>query len=164
MFVIYMPVSAQSAGFLKTKIDPGRAGVFIDGKYVGPAKNFGETQKYSVASGEHEVRLSEPRYHDLTSKVTIQSGKTLTLSEKMKPLPAPKPPFGRLRTVTSDKFAAVYINDQYMGHADEFSNPGQRLLIAPGTYTVKIAPANGGPVHQEQVTIAENKDTIVRVK
>ena len=30
---------AQQAGttFLKTNVNPGRAGVFVDGKYVGPA-------------------------------------------------------------------------------------------------------------------------------
>jgi hypothetical protein len=31
---------AADSGRLKTEIDPGRAGVFIDGKYVGPAENF----------------------------------------------------------------------------------------------------------------------------
>ena len=33
---------AQSPGsaYLKTNVDPGRAGVFVDGKYQGPATNF----------------------------------------------------------------------------------------------------------------------------
>ena len=30
-------VGQQSTGYLKTSVNPGRAGVFIDGKYVGPA-------------------------------------------------------------------------------------------------------------------------------
>jgi hypothetical protein len=56
------PAGGQvSTGVLKTKVNPGRAGVFIDGKYVGPAGNFGFSRKYSVPSGEHEIRLSEPR-------------------------------------------------------------------------------------------------------
>ena len=71
-----IPVLAQqNSGYLKTKVDPGRAGVFIDGKYVGPAGNFGIGRKYTVAAGEHEVRLSEPRYEDVVKKVTIQPGK-----------------------------------------------------------------------------------------
>src|ERR1017187_427420 len=56
-------VAQQSTGYLKTKVDPGRAGVFIDGKYVGPAGNFGVGRKYAVAAGEHEVRLSEWQVH-----------------------------------------------------------------------------------------------------
>jgi hypothetical protein len=40
----------QNSGYLKTKVDPGRAGVFVDGKYVGPAGNFGVGRKYTVAA------------------------------------------------------------------------------------------------------------------
>ena len=68
-------VGQQNTGYLKAKIDPGRAGVFLDGKYVGPAQNFGVARKYEVAAGEHEVRLSDPRYEDLVTKVTIKPGK-----------------------------------------------------------------------------------------
>jgi hypothetical protein len=55
-------VGQQNTGYLKTNVNPGRAGVFIDGKYVGPAGNFGVGRKYTVAAGDHEVKLSEPRY------------------------------------------------------------------------------------------------------
>src|SRR5512140_619972 len=109
-FSIFPVAGQQSTGYLKTRVDPGRAGVFIDGKYVGPAGNFGVGRKYTVAAGEHEIRLSEPRYEDVVSKVTIQAGKTTKLAETMKALPPAKPPFGRLRTVSPDKFAAVYVN------------------------------------------------------
>ena len=75
-------VAQQDSGYLKTKVDPGRAGVFIDGKYAGPAGNFGMSRKYTVAAGEHEVRLSEPRYEDVVTKVTIQPGKTAERSKQ----------------------------------------------------------------------------------
>ena len=65
-------VGQQSAGYLKTNVNPGRAGVFIDGKYVGPAANFRIGRKYAVAAGEHEVRLSEPRYEDVVKTVKIE--------------------------------------------------------------------------------------------
>ena len=45
---------AQGNGYIKTHIDPGRAGVFVDGKYVGPAANFKVARKYSVAAGDHD--------------------------------------------------------------------------------------------------------------
>jgi hypothetical protein len=53
---------------LKTKVNPGRAGVFVDGKYLGPAANFRMARKYTLAEGEHEVRPTEPRYEDLVTK------------------------------------------------------------------------------------------------
>ncbi len=154
---------AQNTGYVKTKVDPGRAGVFIDGKYVGPAGNFGVGRKYTVAAGEHEVRLSEPRYEDVVAKVTVQAGKTTTVSQTLKLLPPPKPPFGRLRTITADKYAAVYINGKFMGHAGEFNNSMQGLQLNPGTYALKIVPVSGGAGHEEQIKIETDRTVIVRM-
>jgi hypothetical protein len=156
-------VAQDKTGYLKTNVDPGRAGVFIDGKYVGPAGNFRVGRKYVVAAGEHEVRLSEPRYEDVVAKITVQAGKTTKLAEKMKALPPAKPPFGRLRTITTDKFAAVYVNGKFMGHAGEFNNSVQGLMLNPGTYAVKIVPVSGDG-HEEQVKIEADKIAIVRLQ
>jgi len=155
-------VAQQSTGYLKTKVDPGRTGVFIDGKYVGPAENFRVGRKYVVAAGEHEVKLSDPRYEDYTTKVTIEAGKTTKLVETMKALPPAKPPFGRLRTISKDKFAAVYVNGKFMGHAGEFNNPVQGLELNPGDYTVKVVPVGSEMGHEEHVQITADKVTIVR--
>jgi len=166
----------QNSGYLKTNVDPGRAGVFIDGKYVGPAGNFGLGRKYAVAAGEHEVKLSEPRYKDVVAKVTIQPGKTAELVENMtwaagywfppddlwEALPPAKPPFGTVRTICPNKFAAVYVDGRFVGHAGEFNNRAQGLLLNPGAYTVKIVPVSGGQGHEEQVRIEAGKVVIVR--
>lgn len=158
-----LPLAAQQAttGHLKTSVNPGRAGVFVDGKYVGPAANFKIARTYAVAAGEHEIRLVDPRYEELVTKVTIQAGKKTTLKETLKPLPPPKPPFGRLRTTNTDKFAAVYVNGKFMGHVDEFSNSGQGLLLNPGEYQVKIVPVSGGAPIERKITIEANKTIIV---
>lgn len=158
-----LPLAAQNGtGYLKTKVNPGRAGVFVDGKYIGPAGNFGIGRKYVVAAGAHEVKLSEPRYEDIITKVTIEPGKTTRLNETMKALPLAKPPFGRLRVMSPDKFAAVYLNGKYMGHVDEFSNTAQGLLLNPGDYAVKIVPVGSEQGHEQQVKIEADKVTIVR--
>ena len=154
-------VAEQRSGYLKTKVDPGRAGVFIDGKYVGPAGNFGVGRRYAVTAGEHEVRLSEPRYEDVVTKVTIQPGKTADLAQTMKALPAPKPPFGRLRVFAPDKFEAVYVNGKFMCHVGEFNNSMQGLLLNPGEYAVKVVPVTGGAGHEEKVKVEAEKTVIV---
>jgi len=160
-----LPSLAQSGnGYLKTKVEPGRAGVFVDGKYVGPAANFGISRKYALAPGEHEIRLQEPRYEDVVTKVKIEPGKTAQLSQAMKALPLAKPPFGTLRTMAPDKFYAVYVNGHFMGHAGEFNNPFQGLMLNPGEYKVKILPLVGGEGHEEQVKIEADKTSIVRFK
>jgi PEGA domain len=152
---------AQGNGSLCVKANTGRAGVFVDGKYMGPAANFRVARTYSVAAGEHEVKLADPRYEELTTKVTITAGKKTTIHQTLKELPPAKPPFGRLRTESADKFAAVYVNDKYMGHSDEFSNSSQGLLLNPGEYAVKIVPASGAPVAQT-VKIEADKTVIVK--
>lgn len=153
--------SAQETGSLCVKAHPGRAGVFLDGKYLGPAANFRVARTYSVPAGDHEVKLIDPRYEERTTKATVKAGKKTTLHETLKELPPPKPPFGRLRTESADKFAAIYVNDRFMGHADEFSNSAQGLLLNPGEYTVKIVPASGAPVTQT-VKIEADKTVVVK--
>src|SRR6516162_9529501 len=157
-------VGQQKTGYLKTSVNPGRAGVFIDGKYVGPAANFRIGRKYAVVPGEHDIKLEEPRYEEVVTKATIQPGKTTTIAETMKPLPVAKPPFGRLRTVAPpDKFTAVYVNGKFMGHAGEFNNSVQGLMLNPGTYAVKIVPVSGDG-HEEQVKIEADKIAIIRLQ
>lgn len=152
---------AADTGRLKTEIDPGRAGVFVDGKYLGPAANFKIARTYELSPGEHEVRLAEPRYEEIVTKVTIIAGKKTVLKQSMKPLPPAKPPFGKLRVENADHFAAVYVNGHFMGHVDEFSNFAQGLLLNPGTYEVRIAPLNGSPV-TKSVTIEADKTVTVK--
>jgi hypothetical protein len=164
LFCCALPLTAQQGnGYLKTKVNPGRAGVFIDGKYVGPAANFRVARKYTVSAGEHEVKLVDPRYEDFTTKLQIADGKTTVVSQTLKALPPAKPPFGRVRVENTDKFAAVFVNDKFMGHAGEFNNSVQGLLLNPGDYTVKIVPLTG-PEHEEKIKVEADKVAIVNIK
>ena len=153
---------AQQNGTLKVKTTTGRAGVFVDDKYVGPASNFGMSRSYAVAAGDHTITLREPRYETATTKVTVVAGKTVTVRQDLKALPEPKGPFGRLRTQGPEKYAAVYVNGAYMGHMDEFDNFAQGLLLPPGHYTVKIVPVSGGAGVEQAVDLKANETTIVR--
>jgi hypothetical protein len=156
-----LTLCGQSNGYLKTSVNPGRAGVFIDGKYVGPAANFKIARKYPVPAGSHEVKLVDPRFEEYSGQVTIEAGKTTKLSQTLKPITLDKPPFGRIRIVHQDKFAAVYVNDKFYGHADEFNNPWQGILIKPGEYDVRIEPTSGSPVSQH-VKVEADKVTTVK--
>ena len=147
--------------WLKVKVDPGRAGVFVDGKYLGPASNFGVGRKYALPPGEHKIKLVEPRYEEIETTVTLAAGKTSVLHETMKALPPAKGPFGILRTISPEKYAAVYVNDHYMGHADEFNNFAQGLKLPAGEYDVRIEPPSGTPVKQH-VKLEANKTVIVK--
>jgi len=159
--VVSLTCVAADTGRLKTEVNPGRAGVFIDGKYVGPAANFKIGRTYQVEAGEHEIKLADPRYQEIVKKVTIEAGKKTVMKETMVALPPAMPPFGRLRIENGDHFSAVYLNDRYMGHADEFDNFAQGLLLNHGTYEIKIVPLNGSPV-TKSITIEADKTVIFK--
>lgn len=154
---------AQSpdSAYLKTKVNPGRAGVFVDGKYVGPAANFRIARKYMLPPGRHEIRLVEPRYEEVVTTVELTAGKTSTLSQTLKPLPPAKGPFGTLQTKSANKFDAVYINDKFYGHAGEFNNSSQGLLLPAGEYTVRIEPVAGGSKIVKKVQVEAGKTVVV---
>jgi hypothetical protein len=148
--------SPADTAYLKTKVDPGRAGVFVDGKYVGPAANFKIARKYALPPGKHEVKLVDPRFEEFTTTVDLAAGKTVVVAQTLKPLP------GTLKTtVTSSKFDAVYLNDKFEGHTGEFNNCGQGLMVPPGEYTVRIDPVAGGSAFTKKVQIEAGKTVVV---
>ena len=154
--------NAADTAYLKTKVDPGRAGVFVDGKYVGPAANFRIGRKYALPPGKHEVKLVDPRYEEFTTTVDLTAGKTVVVAQTMKPLPPPKPPLGSLKTtVTASKFDSVYLNDKYYGHTGEFNNCQQALMLPAGEYTVRIDPVAGGSSFTKTVQIQAGKTVVV---
>jgi len=162
--VLFLAVSVaaqEKGGYLKVKAQPGRTGVFVDGKYLGPAANFRIARTYSVPAGEHELSLKYPRYQEFTAKVTVNPGKTTVVSQMMKPLDLIKPPYGALKT-KGFKYDAVYVNGMFMGHVDEFDGPCQKLLLNPGEYQVQIVPVSGGKPSEEKIKIEANHTVVVR--
>ena len=152
----------KDTAYLKTRVDPGRAGVFVDGKYVGPAKNFGISRKYALPTGHHEVKLVEPRYEEVTTTVDLKAGQTTDLSQTMKALPPAKGPFGMIHTACPDKFGAVYVNDKFYGHAGEFNNSMQALLLPAGEYKVRIEPVSGGTPINQTIKLEAGKTVVVK--
>lgn len=156
-------------GYLICRGGPGDAGVFVDGKYLGPASRFTVPEKYEIAPGEHEVSLRDPRYEEFTTKVTITANKKTRLRYKLKPSTPAQGPFGLLRlggdgadsfiSVAAGDTGAVYLNGKFYGHVDELNNKGSGLLLPAGTYKLKID--NSKFNMERDVTIEANKKTVV---
>ncbi len=162
--------AAEKTGYIKARGKPTGAGLFIDGKYVGPAGRFTVPEKYSVDPGEREISLKDPRYEDFTTKATVQPGKTTKISYKLKKVEPPKGPFGRLRfggdgsesfiSVTAGDTGPVYINDKFFGFIDELNNAGGGILLPAGTYNVRAESQKYGTINQK-VTIEPNKVVVI---
>ena len=162
--------SAQDNGYIKARGNPGDAGVFVNGQYVGPASRFTVPEKYPAPAGEVEVTFKDPRYEDYTTKVTVRTKKTTKLHYSLKPVEPAKPPFGRFRlgggeaesfmSIAAGDTGAVYINDKFFGHVDELNNAGSGILLNPGTYDLHIVSSTFGEIRQK-ITIEANKVTVV---
>jgi len=164
--------SAQD-GYIKARGKPGAAGVFVDGKYLGPSERFTVPEKYPVAPGDHEVVLKDPRYEDFTVKVVVKAHKTTKINFHSKKLTPPQGPFGRLRfgggekesfiSVAQGDTSAVYINGKFYGMLDELNNIGGGLLLPPGDYEVKCSSPLFGDISQV-VKLEANKVTVIPLK
>ncbi|MBI4907843.1 MAG: PEGA domain-containing protein [Acidobacteria bacterium] len=165
--------SAERDGYLKAAGKPTGAGVFVDGKYLGPASRFTVAEKYPLSPGDHQVSLQDPRFQDFSAKVTIIAGKTTTLEYRMERAEVTKPPYGRLRfgggvsesfiSVTSGDTSAVYLNNKFYGYVDELNNAGGGLLLPPGVYDLRVSSPVYGEINQK-VTIEANQVTLIPLK
>ncbi len=158
-----LPLLAQEA-YIRVQADPSVAGLYIDGKYVGPTENFHISIKYAVSPGEHTIRLVDPRYEDYETTVTAEAGKTKKFSYNLTAKQIPQPPFGEIRTIQgASKYTAVFLNAQYVGHVDEFSNKFQRLLVPPGSYMIRFENPESGATYEESITISGNQTTTINL-
>lgn len=162
---LMLPAVAQDRPTrIRVQTDPSVAGLFIDGKYVGPCENFHISIPYEVSPGEHTLRLVDPRYEPYETTITAVEGKTTKFDFKLTPKQAPTPPFGQIRTIQgASKYTAVYLNQQYVGHVDEFSNIAQRLLVPAGGYVIRFENPETGATYEESITITANQTTTINL-
>jgi hypothetical protein len=168
--ILTIPAAAQDSGYIKAYGAPGDAGVWVNGKYIGPSHRFTLSEKYAAPSGDVEVTFKEPRYEEYSTKVTVKPHKTTKVNYAMKKLPEPKGPFGRLRlgggeadsfiSVAAGDTGPIYLNDRFVGYVDELNNAGGGLLVNPGTYDLSVDSQKFGQIHQK-VTIEANKVTVI---
>lgn len=155
-------IAQDDVGYLRTRISPHVAGVFVDGKYQGTAAMFGHRQRMiSLKPGTYKVEIVDPRFKTLTAKVTIEAGKTSTIRRRLEPAPVDtKGPFGELK-MEGFSNAAIYLDGQYYANARELQVPGYSLLLRPGEYQMKIEPVSQEPVREEKIKINADETLII---
>lgn len=110
--------------------------------------------------GHHEIRLVDPRYEEAVTTVDLAAGDHRA-DANVEAADAGQGSFRTLKTHSADKFAAVYVNDRYYGHNDEFDNFAQGMLLPAGEYTVRIEPLSGGNKVENKVKIEAGKTVVV---
>lgn len=61
-----------------------------------------------------------------------------------------------VKLVITPERAAVFVDDVYVGHVDEFNGVGQALLVAPGKHHFKVS-LPGYQTFESEVTLTANQ-------
>lgn len=129
-----------------TKVEKN-AGVWVDGQYLGYVKELKGSKKVLLMPGKHEIVIREPWYNDYVEQPLLEPGEVHTISLTMSRNAKSENihATAELKISADPERAAVFVDDQYVGHVDEFNGPGQALLLVPGQHHVRLALAGYQP-------------------
>jgi hypothetical protein len=145
-FTVIGPASSQSnkvmgeirfEGASKVERD---SGVWIDGGYVGFLKELKGNKKVLLLPGEHQVEVRQSGYDTFTRKFVVEPGQVQTVHVVMHLVSGARAPevTAMLKVTVQPGRAAVFLDDQYIGHASELGGAVHALLISPGKHRIKI--------------------------
>jgi len=117
------------------------AGVWIDGTYVGFVKELKGDKKVLLLPGKHQITARESGYGDFVKDVVVEPGQSQKVRVAMRLLPGAKAPSitSELKLTVEPGRAAVFVDDNYAGHASEFGGSLHSLLISPGKHHIRVA-------------------------
>jgi hypothetical protein len=117
------------------------AGVWVDGQYMGYAKELKGNKKLLLMPGKHEIVVRQPWYKDYTEEAVLEPGElhTVNIVLAKDALTPSKSATGELKISAVPDRAAVFVDDQFTGHVNEFNGVGKALLLTPGQHHLRIA-------------------------
>ena len=116
------------------------AGVWVDGKYVGYLSELKGSKKLLLLPGEHEISVREAGYQSVDQKISVQPKAVQTLRVSLAKDPRAQFPTvsAEVRLSIDPDRAAVFVDEQFAGHAHEFGGGGRAMLLSPGKHHIKI--------------------------
>jgi hypothetical protein len=117
------------------------AGVWVDGQYVGFVKELSGDKKIVLLPGKHDVLVRQAWYKDYSEQVILEPGKTTLLNVSLvrDEHPNTREATGELKISATPTRAAVFVDNQFAGHVDEFDGAGKAMLLTPGRHSVRVA-------------------------
>lgn len=134
------------------------AGVWVDGQYVGYLKELTGSKKVLLMPGEHEIVVRHAGYKDSSQKVLVEPGSKQVLNIVLEPDPQAQYPgvTAEVKMSVKPRRSAVFIDDRFVGHIDEFDGASQGLLLAPGKHRVKIS-LPGYQTFESEINLVANQ-------
>jgi hypothetical protein len=134
------------------------AGVWVDGQYLGYLKELGGSKKVLLMPGEHEVIVRHNGYKDFSQKIVVEPGRKQVLNIALEADPQARYPevTAEVKMSVKPRRAAVFVDDRFVGHVDEFDGANQGLLLAPGKHRVKVS-LPGYQTFETDITLVPNQ-------
>ncbi|MBI2486764.1 MAG: PEGA domain-containing protein [Deltaproteobacteria bacterium] len=171
------PPTAQSYGDLEIQVAPEEVEIYVDGRFIGLARDFKGPAIVSVPSGSHVVEF---RYGGSSSSNTVyvSPGSVSVVSGEFKPVPGSSKEFftppsyryfptvyleesaGLLKLKAEPDSAVIYINGKSLATANQIENGV--IALPAGSHNIRIA-AEGYSSYEGKVNIPENDKTELRV-
>ena len=132
------------------------SGVWIDGQYVGYLGELKGGGKLRLLPGEHEVLVRQVGYEDFDRKVIVEPRKILDVHVVMEKDTGVTYP--ESKTSSEVKLdvrpgrAAVFLDDNFVGHVEEYYGLGRGMLVFPGKHRITIA-LSGYKAFETEVTL-----------
>jgi uncharacterized membrane protein len=116
------------------------SGVWIDGEYVGFLKELKGNKKVLLLPGEHQIEVRQSGYDNFARKIVVEPGQVQTVQVVMHLSPGARVPdvTATLKITVQPGRAAVFLDDQYIGHASELGGAVHSLSISPGKHRIKV--------------------------
>jgi PEGA domain-containing protein len=117
------------------------AGVWVDGQYVGFVKELNGVKKLMLLPGKHEVVARQAWYKDYVEEAVLEPGEihNIRISLVKDSRTPSSDATGELKISATPSRAAVFVDDQFAGHVEEFDGIGKALLLTTGKHRVRIA-------------------------
>ena len=116
------------------------SGVWVDGQYLGFLKELKGSKRVLLLPGKHDIAVRQDGYQDFRTIIDVQPNEKQLVKvtmEKDTRFQMPSQTAEVKISVTPDR-AAVFVDDQFVGHAGEFGGAGKGLLLAPGHRKIKV--------------------------
>jgi len=116
------------------------SGVWVDGLYLGYLKELKGSKKILLLPGKHEIVARQSGYKDFSQSVLVEPGQKDVIHVSMEKDPQAQYPkvTAEVKISVRPRRAAVFVDDRFVGHVDEFEGLGHGMLLSPGQHQVKI--------------------------
>jgi hypothetical protein len=121
-------VPLRTTGTLSVTSVPAEARVLVDGAMAGLTPYAG-----TVGTGSHTVTVKRIRYHDYTTTVTVETGKTTTVSAVLNLAARAEVQSAEVSVLSTPPGASVYIDGVYYGPAPVAAD------LEPAAHTIRVS-------------------------